>query len=173
MVKQCCSLTTLGSQCKQLSNLNRMLFIDPDRPIEEKWICYQHAKEYIDQEKTDITNILIYLMELNDEKQKHTTSSKNLEIVGIDEAKRKRKKKFDELLKRLRTQTCRYSGCRKPIENNQIKCCVEIRSHYNTPRENLFYHRECFRHIRARFGFKLPIHSGQFQLENTCEMNSV
>lgn len=175
--RQCCFVTNSGTRCKVTRNLNRILILDPEKAGLEKWGCYEHCKNYVNQRTDDIRFKLEQIKFLNHQIEESKKLDKlhqimqegsGYKIENLKQRDDKRiilKKKLDEELKELRQHTCRNLLCRKSISPNEFKCAIEIRSHYNTPRENLYYHRQCIINEKGALGFVLPIHTGQFTLE--------
>ena len=175
--RQCCFVNTSNFRCSVIQNLNRILILEPDRGIQEKWGCYDHLRVFIKEQCDDIDFKLRQLDNLKIEIEKskkldilhrmlyEQSGLKSNELKRVDDKRNMLKKKFDQEIRDLRS-TCRSIYCRKPISANEVKCAIEIRSHYNTPRTNLYYHRTCIWKLKLALGFIMPIQKKQFTLDN-------
>lgn len=177
--KQCCFETIGNNRCRVTQNLNRILILDPEYPVKERWGCYDHLKVFINEQSDDVLEKLKELDFLKAQMDKsreldklhriqaEVSGSRYKEIRTVEDRKTNLKKRLDYEIKNLRTNTCRRLACRKEITNDQIKCVIEVRTHFNTLRVNLPYHRDCLFPTKHALGFHLPIHNKQFTLEQT------
>ena len=168
MTKICYGYTSMNSQCRVQYGLNTIILKMPEKEDPEiRYMCQDHCKILINELQYIENGIKLQVKELNRKFDSHKVSSESMMIVGVDKRTRELKARLEEKLKAIRWNECRELNCLKPIEQNEYLCSMIILSSRGKFRSAFYFHRDCFDKIRARCGIRLPIHQGQYTLEQS------